>query len=155
MLFETERLTIRAFEARDIDALMAYRNDADWMHYQGFKGLSREQYEAALLGPQAEAEGMQLAVVEKATDTLIGDLYLKAEADAYMIGYTIAPAHARRGYASEAVRALLLWLGQNRCHTVRAGVMPGNEASVGLLLKLGFAQTGTDDEGDLLFELRV
>ncbi len=155
MLFETERLTIRAFEARDIDALMTYRNDEGWMRFQGFKGKSKVEYEAALLTPQAEADGMQLAVADKATGALIGDLYLKAEPDAYMIGYTISPAHARHGYASEAVRGLLLWLSQNRCHTVRAGVMPGNEASVGLLRKLGFMQIGMDDEGDLLFELHV
>lgn len=155
MLFETERLTIRTFEARDIDALMAYRNDESWMRFQGFKGKSKAEYEAALLSPQTEAEGMQLAVADKTTDSLIGDLYLKEEPDAYMIGYTVSPTHARHGYASEAVRALLQWLGQNRCHTVRAVVMPDNNASVGLLMKLGFVAIGTDDEGDLLFERSV
>ena len=110
MLIETRRLIIRKFEAQDINAFMAYRNYEEWMRFQGFKGLSTDQYEQALLAPLNEAAGMQLAVTEKATGTLVGDLYLKALPDAYEIGYTIAPDHARQGYATEAVQALLQWL---------------------------------------------
>ena len=41
----TERCLIRRFEAPDIDDFMVYRNDMDWMKYQGFKGLTKQEYE--------------------------------------------------------------------------------------------------------------
>ena len=136
--FETARLTVRPFTAADIDAFAAYRNDAQWMRYQGFKGLTRQQYRAALLGPQALANGLQLALVQTGTGALVGDLYVKADAQAAWVGYTVAPAHARQGF-----------------HTAHADVAPQNTASIALLRKLGFAQTGIDCEGDLCFALRL
>jgi RimJ/RimL family protein N-acetyltransferase len=148
---QTPRLTIRAFEPGDIDAFMAYRNDLAWMRFQGFKGLSRAQYERALLAPQAAAEGMQLAVVETATGNLIGDLYVKVEQGTAMIGYTVSPTNARRGFAREAVQALLAWLAQSGLCSVQADVLPGNTASLRLLGGLGFGQTGETAEGELRF----
>ena len=153
MLIQTGRLTIRNFEARDIDAFAAYRNDEEWMRFQGFKGLSKEQYAQALLSPPSETAGMQLAVVDQATGALIGDLYLKAMREAYRIGYTVAPGRARQGYATEAVLAVLAWLKAHGCRRVYADVMPGNQASIGLLRKLGFKETGANDEGELIFSL--
>ena len=46
----TERCLIRRFEEPDIDDFMVYRNDMDWMKSQGFKGLTKQEYEDALLG---------------------------------------------------------------------------------------------------------
>lgn len=42
--FESERCYTRRFTESDLDAFIAYRNDADWMKYQSFKGLTREEY---------------------------------------------------------------------------------------------------------------
>ena len=153
--FETARLTVRLFTAADIDAFAAYRNDTQWMRYQGFKGLTHQQYRAVLLGSQALANGLQLALVQTDTGTLVGDLYVKADAQAAWVGYTVAPAHARQGFAGEAVRGLLAWLARQGFHTVRAGVAPQNAASIALLRKLGFAQTGIDCEGDLCFVMNL
>ena len=153
--FETARLTVRPFAAADIDAFAAYRNDAQWMRYQGFKGLTHQQYRAALLGPQALANGLQLALVQTGTGALVGDLYVKADAQAAWVGYTVAPAHARQGFAGEAVRGLLAWLARQGFHTAHADVAPQNAASIALLRKLGFTQTGIDCEGDLCFALRL
>lgn len=46
---------------------MVYRNDAEWMKYQGFKGLTKEDYEAELLGVLTLVRGIQLAIVNKLT----------------------------------------------------------------------------------------
>lgn len=75
----SSRCVIRPFRADEVQPFMAYRNDAEWMKYQGFKGLTKEVYEKALLGTSSLSEGIQLAVVSKATNTLIGDIYLKQE----------------------------------------------------------------------------
>lgn len=148
---ETQRLIIRPFTARELDAFTAYRNDGEWMRFQGFKGLTREQYAQALLKPPRAAEGAQLAVIGKATGALIGDIYLKTDGERCYIGYTVAPAHARRGYALEAVQAMLVWLATLGFQKVFTFVMPGNAASVGLLRKAGFADTGCLEDGERLF----
>ncbi len=49
MDLDTVRCNIRPFLVEDIDAFMAYRNDMDWMKYQGFKGLTKQEYTKALL----------------------------------------------------------------------------------------------------------
>ena len=151
MPVETERLIIRLFEARDIDAFTAYRNDEKWMRFQGFKGLPREQYAQALLKPASASEGVQLAITDKTTGALIGDFYLKTDGERCHIGYTVAPAHARRGYALETVHAMLVWLATQGFQRVYADVMPDNAASIGLLHKAGFVDTGCMEDGDLLY----
>ncbi|MDT7066789.1 hypothetical protein RQM06_19405 [Citrobacter freundii] len=70
---------------------MLYRNDAEWMKYQGFKGLTKEDYESALLGVLTLTQGIQLAIVNKLTQVLIGDIYLRQQCDVFWLGYTITP----------------------------------------------------------------
>ena len=143
--FETERCRIRPFEESDIPAFMLYRNNLDWMQFQGFKGKSYLEYKAALLQRPKFHEGVQLAVVNKQTGDLLGDLYLKLEKNTCWIGYTIAPQFARNGYAFEVVTQLLLELKQEGLTLVKAGVEEQNLASIALLKKLGFIQIENSD----------
>lgn len=150
--FETERCRVRPFEENDIEAFVSYRNNLDWMRYQGFKGKKYLEYKAALLQKPKFKEGVQLAVVGKQTGGLIGDLYLKLEKNTGWIGYTIAPQFARQGFAFEVVTQLLLELRQAGLTQVKAGVEEQNIASIQLLRKLGFEQAGID-ESELIFQL--
>ena len=141
--FETPRCRIRPFEEGDIEAFMSYRNNLDWMQYQGFKGKKYLDYKAALLMQPNFNNGVQLAVELKQTGELIGDLYLKLEKNTAWIGYTIAPQFARQGFAFEVVTQLLLELKQAGLTLVKAGVEEQNLASIALLKKLEFTQFGT------------
>ena len=154
MYFDTVRCNIRPFNAEDIDAFMSYRNDMDWMKYQGFKGLSKQEYMQALLNEHSLSNGMQLAIICKQTNTLIGDLYLKQEGDTCWIGYTITPLKARRGYAYEAVSALICSLANQGVNHVKASVAIGNDASVMLLEKLKFTLLGIEAD-EQIFHLNV
>lgn len=149
--FETERCRVRPFEENDIEAFLSYRNNLNWMQYQGFKGKKYLEYKAALLQKPKFKEGVQLAVVDKQTGELIGDLYLRLERNTGWIGYTIAPQFARQGFAFEVVTQLLLELRQAGLTQVRAGVEEQNIASIQLLRKLGFEQAGIDDN-ELIFQ---
>ena len=151
ILFETERCRIRPFEESDIEAFMLYRNNLEWMRYQGFKGKKYLEYKAALLMKPKFQYGVQLAVVGKQTGELIGDLYLKLEKNTGWIGYTIAPQFARQGFAFEVVTQLLLELHQAGLVLVKAGVEEQNFASIQLLKKLGFTQTGAEGS-ELIFQ---
>ena len=68
------------------------------------------------------------------------------------IGYTIFPDHRGRGYATEAVTALVDWAGQiSAVRVVLAAITPGNVASVRVLERVGgFVEIGTcrNDDGD-------
>ena len=75
------------------------------------------------------------------------------------LGYEIQPDHRRRGYAQEAAVRMMRWAVED--HGVdhfRASVGPDNEASLKMIEKLGFEETGTQmDEVDgleIVFERR-
>jgi len=74
------------------------------------------------------------------------------------VGYTVKPAYRRRGYASEAVAALLRWaVTEHAVVRRRASVSPGNLASLGVIGKLEFVHTGVQwddiDGKELVFHL--
>lgn len=147
MRLETKRCQIREFREEDIGALMAYHNNLSWMKYQGFKGLTFADYQQILLNSQTTiADGLQFAIENRETQELVGDLYLKQDATAFWLGYTIAPQFARQGYATEAVTGLLQWLQtKKQARLIKADVEVGNVASAKLLEKLGFQYLGLVD----------
>ena len=80
------------------------------------------------------------------------------EAGQVEIGYHVEPGFRRRGFATEAVRALLDWAAAEHGITrFRASVAPSNDRSLAVVGRLGFRQTGIRwDELDgeqLVFEL--
>ena len=72
------------------------------------------------------------------------------------IGYHVEPDHRRRGFATEAVRAMLDWAAGQGIHRFRASVAPTNAASLATVAGFGFAQVGTQwdeiDGEELVFE---
>lgn len=147
-MITTTRCLIRPFETRDIESFMIYRNDLDWMKHQSFKGLTREEYENVLLGEQSFLQGTQLAIIDKATDELIGDVYIQQEGTTYWIGYTITPTRARQGYAFEVMSGLIRHFAYQGAETFKAGVLGTNVASIALLKKLNFTffETELDEQ---------
>ena len=150
MEFQTQRCRVRAFEEKDLERFMAYRNNLEWMQYQGFKGLSKEEYAESLLGTGNLESGQQFAIVDKASDLLIGDVYLQKAGSEYWLGYTIHPDFARQGLAKEVTLGVLAWLKAHGATKVKAGVLPENQASIGLLKTLGFTYFA-EEAGEWLF----
>lgn len=153
---DTKRCVVRQFLEKDIDAFMIYRNNETWMEHQGFKGLSKSGYKDALLDKYTSLdEGMQLAIILKVNNELIGDIYLHKCEDAFWIGYTISPTHARQGYAYEVVMGTIEWIKDQGVTTIYAGVLAENIASVQLLKKIGFNYTETDEDGEDIYLLSI
>jgi len=68
------------------------------------------------------------------------------------VGYAVAPAHRRRGYARAALEALLQRSAEEpEVRTVRASIRPDNVASYRLAARYGFVEVGRqwDDEDGL------
>lgn len=146
-MLETDRCIVRAFEEKDLESFMTYRNNEEWMQYQSFKNLTKDEYRKALLVPLNMEKGMQLAIVNKTTDNLLGDLYLLKEEKTITIGYSINPIYSRKGYITEVLKALLLKL--KECYPdceVVAMTEKENIPSKNLLIKLGFVYDGWIDK---------
>ena len=109
------------------------------MKYQDFKNLNIDEYRRALLVPFNLEKGGQLAIADKSTDELLGDLYLVKKESTIIIGYTINPIYSRKGYTSEVLNALLpkLKVDYPNCE-IMAAIDKDNISSKNLLLKLGF-----------------
>ncbi len=73
------------------------------------------------------------------------------------IGYTVFPAHRGQGLATEAAAALVAWAWERGEMTVFASVAPANLASLAVVRKVGFVQTGVQmdeiDGQELVFEV--
>jgi [ribosomal protein S5]-alanine N-acetyltransferase len=146
-LILTERCKIRNFKESDLDFFISYRNNLNWMRYQGFKGLSKEEYRNALLLPSSPENGIQLAVADRTTDLPMGDVYIRQEPDAWWVGYTIHPDYERKGLMLEAFSGLIRYLKESKtCAKALAGCLPENGRSRNLLLKAGFTYLYFDKE---------
>lgn len=138
MIIQSERCLIRPFKEKDMDEFILYRNNMDWMRYQGLKGLNKQEYTDKIIDKFSLQEGVQLAIICKQTKKLIGDIYLKEENGIFWLGCTICPSKARQGYAYEVACAVINTLRAKNAICVKACVEPENIASIELLKKLRF-----------------
>lgn len=96
-------------------------------------------------------------VIDRAEGVAVGQIGTKGQPDAagdIEIGYGINPSYWNRGYASEAVGALVEFLlDQPTVRRVLAETRTDNAASIRVLEKIGFARIGEreDDEDGPLF----
>ncbi len=148
---ETPRLRLRSFTEADLPAFIAYRNDPLVARYQSWEGISEAEASAFLqeqkeIQPGIPGQGMQIAIEYKETGELVGDCYfLIQEQDEQQaeIGYTLARAHQRHGFATEAVSGLLTYVFVRlRLHRISAITDCENGASVALLERLGMRREG-------------
>ncbi len=145
-ILQTKRLIIRNFIESDIDTLFAYRNDKECSKYQRWDEKTHEQLREFIKQKKTSKigdESSQFAITLQGEH--IGDIFLAKRKQTFTIGYTIAPAYQRQGYASEVVLAMTQFLLDSYlCHEIVALVEPQNAASVQLLNKLGFTNEGYD-----------
>ena len=114
-VFETPRLRVRPMTFGDLDTFVAYRSDPDVARYQSWEDYTREDGLALIESMQSlrlgtPGEWYQLAIEGKDEGRLVGDLATKVDAHEpreMEVGFTLAPEHQGKGYASEAVTGLL------------------------------------------------
>ncbi len=145
-----EHLLLRPLAVAEAAAVAAYHRDPTVARYQGWGVVDRSEIERDLTAMQSRipcdvpGAWFQLALVERAGGALVGDLGVRrlTEAhDAAEIGYTVAPPYQRRGYATEAVRAVSDWLLGRRALARVIAVMDGrNAASIAVAERAGFAR---------------
>jgi RimJ/RimL family protein N-acetyltransferase len=147
----TERLLIRPFQPGDLAGYFARRNDPDVARYQDWElpyPMARaEKVVSAVVamdGPENDKWWMAV-VCDPATGEVLGDVGTKLswQGRSAEVGYTFAKKHWGRGYASEAVGALVAYLFDELDVTRVFGMLhPDNPASAMVLERTGFLFEG-------------
>lgn len=142
----TERLRLRRSRPEDAEAISAYRSDPDVHRYQGWErtdpaGVRAEIREMGGRAPGEPGGWVQLSVEGRDTGMLVGDVGLSpsdGEPGVIKVGYTVAPAFQGRGYATEAVDALVDYAFEELgADVVRAYASVDNVPSVRVAEKVG------------------
>ena len=146
----TARLDLRPMAPADTDAVFAMRSDPDVQRYGSHPPWTDRQTAVDYIerNMQAMAAGThaQFAIVRREDAAVIGTCTLfglDEQCRRAEVGYVLLPSAWGRGYANEAVTALLDWgfehLSLNR---VDADIDPRNAASARALDRLGFTREG-------------
>ena len=149
MYIITKRCIVRPFVEMDIEDFSQYRNNIEWMKFQGFKCRSFEEYKQVLLRKPNFKEGCQLAIINQSTNKLIGDLFIQQTDSKFWIGYTISPEYARKGYIFEVLSTMIRYIKIIGGETIMADVDCDNIPSKALLLKLNFELFKTSGEEEI------
>ncbi len=147
----TQRLLIRHFRPGDIAGLLARRNDPVVAEYQNWElPYSIEQAEKSVAelvemdGPKNE-EWWMAVVSDPDSDEALGDLavHLSWESRTAEVGYTFAKENWGRGYATEALAAMVEYLFDDVGVTRVCGMLhPDNPASAMVLERTGLVFEG-------------
>jgi RimJ/RimL family protein N-acetyltransferase len=143
----TDRLLLRRAGEADLNAIWAYRRDPAVTHWLSLAPLTLEQHRASFV----ERGELARMILLELDGRIVGDAMLRVE-DACAqaerapdakgtqaeLGWTLDPAYAGRGYATEAARALVdLSFGPLGLRRVYALCFSGNEPSWRLMERLG------------------
>lgn len=154
---ETSRLLLRPFAAGDWTAYAEYHARPDvyaFLYTAAPSGQAlRDQFERRLdTRFEADDDVYRLAVTVKEGGALVGEVLLKlASRDALQaeLGYIFNPAHAGRGYATEAAAAMLsIGFDPLGFHRIFARLDTANAGSVGVVERLGMRREAHLREND-------
>lgn len=144
---ETDRLILRNVAAKDADIMYDYRNNEICARYQ--HGQAKD-YDGIIALIERRKDDMMsvdapfmVAVALKDTDELVGEIVVMPKDGTISLGYTFSYRHHRRGYAFEALTALIHLLHERyRSWDFISFTEPENEPSMALLKKLGYKDMG-------------
>lgn len=139
----TERLLLRPMKTTDRDDLFAVFNDSDVMKYWSTLPHTDPDQTAAIIHETIEADPQQTAdFAVELGGRVIGKAGFWRVPE---VGFLLHPDYWQKGYGAEVLRALIAYGFQERgLDRITADVDPNNQASIALLQKLGFGETGRE-----------
>ena len=148
MIFmETNRLILRNVAAKDAEIMHDYRNNEICARYQ--RGQTKDYAGIVALVERRKNDVMSVdapfmvAVALKETDEMVGEIVVMPKDGTISLGYTFSYKHHRKGYAFEALTALINMLHKQYPEwDFISFTEPENEPSMALLKKLGYKDMG-------------
>lgn len=160
----TERLTLRRFIELDLDLFLSYRQDPQVAQFQSWSIPSHDEARSFISEMNTAAIGIpgewfQIAIAHRQSNLLLGDIgmqpYLE-DPGMVEIGFTLSRESQGKGYAKEAVQALIDSLFDlGRIHKIVGITDRRNEPSARLLRRLGMklvASAEVEFRGELCVE---
>lgn len=146
---ETERLLLRAFAFSDSHRTMLYAGDPQVARMLSSVPLPFTQRHATafisdVVASNAAGGGLALAICRRREpEALIGAISFAGENGRAEIGWWLGPPYWGRGFATEAVRAMVsaAFIDES-LNLLTAGAFADNAASLRVHAKLGFVETG-------------
>jgi [ribosomal protein S5]-alanine N-acetyltransferase len=160
---ETERLILRQIVPADAGDLYRIFSDPEAMRYwscRPFTSMSQaDKLVATMAQTLSQGTGIHWAITLRGEERLIGKCGFNEWRKAHRrgdISYIIDRQQWGKGIVREALEAVLDYgFVQMNLHSVEAGVTPGNDASTGMLQKLGFNLEGHLRESFLVEDVFV
>lgn len=149
MIVRTDRLVLRLPTMADAEAILGYMNDPevaemqDWDLPRTADDVAQRIERINAAGWPAPGEWVNLTI--EAEGRCVGDLacHLDDQSAVAEVGYTLAREHWGKGYATEALGALVDHLLATRpVHRLAASLDPANVRSMRVLESTGFAVEG-------------
>lgn len=132
----TERLVLREFRETDYDDLLEYLSQLEDNEFEGYPGITYENGREHLKYRMGSEEFY--AIELKESGKVIGNIYCgNREFEAKEIGYIVNQNYQRKGFALEALNAVIENAFQKGTHRVFAECDPRNDCSWKLLEKAG------------------
>lgn len=132
----TERLILRQFNEKDYDDLYEYLSQLRDDKFEGYPGITYENGREHLEYRVGSEEF--IAIELKESHKVIGNIYFgNRDFEAKEAGYIINKNYQRRGYASEALSAVMEYAFSKGVHRIYAECDPRNTCSWKLLEKVG------------------
>lgn len=148
MKFKTERLYIRPVCIEDKEAMFNYRSDSETNKYLSLVPKTVDDVarliEKSPLEINIPGSWYQLAIIKQSSRVLIGDIgihFLESDLENKQveIGYTLDKKYRGKGFATEAVSAVINYLVTSlNKHRIVASIDPLNVDSIKLIERLGF-----------------
>jgi len=148
MNIKTNRLHIRPVDINDKASMFNYRSDSETNKYLSLIPQTVDDVAEFISNSSKEFDvsgtWFQLAIVEKVSTKMIGDIGIhflasNNESKQVEIGYTLSKEYRGKGYATEALSAIIDYLFNTlNKHRITASIDPTNQSSIKLVERLGF-----------------
>ena len=146
IILETERLILRTMRSEDAEIMYDYRNDERCAKYQRGQTKDLPGIRALVEKRKNDVVGVDapfMVAVALKDNTMIGEIVVMPNDGAISLGYTFHYNHHRKGYAFEALSALIGMLHEKFPEwEFISFTEPENIASRNLLQKLGYRDLG-------------
>jgi len=146
IVLSSDRIVLRQIESEDADKIFEYRSQPEIYQFQSWKPSTIQEVNDFITHrivrePNIKNSWFQLAIIEKETNALIGDVglhFLPEEPDQVEIGITLRKESQGKGLATEVLRLVFDYLFITlKKHRIIASVDPQNIASIRLMERLG------------------
>ena len=144
---ETARLILRNVTAKDVEIIYDYRNNEVCARYQRGQTKNYDGIVALVEHRKDDVVSVEspfmVAVAFKETDEMVGEIVVMPNDGTISLGYTFSYKHHRKGYAFEALSALINMLHEQYPEwDFISFTEPENKPSMALLKKLGYKDMG-------------